>query len=113
MVQSSKKRPAAKKAVRGKAAKKTATTTSKSSVQKKAATKKKVTAKKAVKKKVVSKSNRSTLADIPSISISPQDRWKMIAIAAYHKAEARGFAPGGEVQDWLEAETEVDILIAG
>ncbi len=30
-----------------------------------------------------------------------------IATAAYFKAEARGFAPGGELQDWLAAEREV------
>jgi len=32
----------------------------------------------------------------------------MIAEAAYHRAQRRGFAPGGEVQDWLEAEAEVN-----
>ena len=31
-----------------------------------------------------------------------------IAIAAYYRAERRGFAPGHEVEDWLEAEREVD-----
>ncbi len=30
-----------------------------------------------------------------------------IAEAAYYKAEARGFAPGYELEDWLEAEQEV------
>jgi hypothetical protein len=35
----------------------------------------------------------------------------MIAIAAYHKAENRGFAPGGELQDWAEAEQEIDELL--
>jgi len=31
----------------------------------------------------------------------------MIAEAAYYKAEKRGFEPGYETQDWLEAETEM------
>lgn len=31
-----------------------------------------------------------------------------IAISAYYRAERRGFAPGHEVEDWLEAEREVD-----
>jgi len=31
----------------------------------------------------------------------------MIAELAYYRAERRGFAPGGELQDWLEAEAEV------
>ena len=38
---------------------------------------------------------------------SPEEVWKLIAEAAYYKAKARGFAPGGEVQDWIEAEAEV------
>jgi hypothetical protein len=31
-----------------------------------------------------------------------------IAIAAYYRAERRGFAPGNELADWLAAEREVD-----
>ncbi len=38
-------------------------------------------------------------------------RRAMIAEAAYFHAERRGFAPGGEVQDWLSAEAEVDALL--
>ena len=38
---------------------------------------------------------------------SPEELWKQIAEAAYYKAKARNFAPGGEVQDWIEAEAEV------
>lgn len=30
-----------------------------------------------------------------------------VAEAAYYRAERRGFAPGGELQDWLDAEYEV------
>lgn len=32
----------------------------------------------------------------------------MIAEAAYYRAQARGFGPGGEMHDWLEAEREID-----
>jgi len=35
-------------------------------------------------------------------------RRKKIEEAAYFKAERRGFTPGLELQDWLEAEKEVD-----
>ena len=35
----------------------------------------------------------------------------MIAEAAYHRAQRRGFAPGGETQDWLEAEAEINALL--
>lgn len=31
-------------------------------------------------------------------------REEMIATAAYYRAEARGFAPGCEMDDWLAAE---------
>ena len=31
---------------------------------------------------------------------------EMIAVAAYFRAEQRGFAPGCALQDWLEAEEE-------
>lgn len=36
------------------------------------------------------------------------DRLQRIATAAYYKAEARGFVPGLEMDDWLQAEVEVD-----
>ena len=35
-----------------------------------------------------------------------EDRIKYLSTAAYYKAEARGFAPGKELDDWLEAEEE-------
>ena len=36
-----------------------------------------------------------------------QDRAEQIAVAAYFKAQARGFAPGRELDDWLQAESEL------
>lgn len=38
---------------------------------------------------------------------SPEERHARIAEIAYRKAGERGFAPGGEVDDWLAAEREV------
>ena len=35
----------------------------------------------------------------------------LVARAAYFRAEKRGFAPGRELQDWVEAEAEVLRLI--
>jgi hypothetical protein len=32
----------------------------------------------------------------------------MIAEAAYYLAERRGFTPGGELQDWLDAEAQIE-----
>ena len=37
----------------------------------------------------------------------PADRESMVRIAAYLRAERRGFAPGYEIEDWLAAEAEV------
>jgi hypothetical protein len=35
------------------------------------------------------------------------ERWQRTAVAAFFRAEARGFAPGHELEDWLAAEREV------
>lgn len=43
-------------------------------------------------------------------SSKPQERQQMIAVAAYYRAEARGFMAGGALQDWLAAEDEIDLL---
>ena len=82
--------------------------TSKKKVAKKKVTKKKVAStKKATTKKVTKKSSK--IASKPSsLDITPEERWKMVAIAAYHKAEKRNFAPGYELQDWTESEKEID-----
>ena len=37
----------------------------------------------------------------------PTDRERRIAVAAYLRAQARGFDPGFELDDWLAAEREV------
>lgn len=36
----------------------------------------------------------------------------MIEKAAYHRAQQRGFAPGHELEDWLQAEAEIAAWIA-
>lgn len=36
-----------------------------------------------------------------------EDQFPRIAALAYYKAEARGYEPGHEIQDWLEAEAEM------
>ncbi len=47
------------------------------------------------------------------LNVTPERRLQMIAEAAYFRAEARGFAPGREMEDWLAAEAEVDRLLSG
>lgn len=39
------------------------------------------------------------------------DRQHMISEAAYFLAQQRGFVPGQEMQDWLQAEQQVDALV--
>lgn len=36
-----------------------------------------------------------------------EERHHRIAVAAYYRAERRGFAPGCEMDDWFEAEAEI------
>ena len=48
-------------------------------------------------------------ASVPALNA--EERQKLIAQAAYFRAEKRGFAPGCELQDWIEAEVEVLRLI--
>ena len=40
--------------------------------------------------------------------LTAAERHRRISDLAYRRAEQRGFAPGNEVEDWLEAEREVD-----
>jgi hypothetical protein len=47
-------------------------------------------------------------------SLPPAEEiYRMIREAAYLKAEARNFAPGVELSDWLEAEREVMARLNG
>ncbi|HEY8539086.1 MAG TPA: DUF2934 domain-containing protein [Steroidobacteraceae bacterium] len=49
---------------------------------------------------------RAELTSQPVSSDSERHRW--ISERAYALAEARGFAPGGELDDWLQAEREYE-----
>ena len=40
-------------------------------------------------------------------NISPEELRQLISEAAYYRAKQRGFAPGHEVEDWIQAEAEV------
>lgn len=57
------------------------------------------------------KSPDSESADDESSGVSVMnDREEQIAIIAYYKAERRGFANSGELDDWLSAERELEEL---
>ena len=49
----------------------------------------------------------SALGGDSQISLSEDERRRMIAEAAYYRAERRGFTAGREVDDWLAAEREI------
>ena len=61
--------------------------------------------------------SRKTAFNVPSqtapAKLSPEEVYKLIQESAYFKAKARGFAPGHEVQDWIEAEAEVRRRLEG
>ncbi|MCF8149950.1 MAG: DUF2934 domain-containing protein [Burkholderiaceae bacterium] len=44
--------------------------------------------------------------------VTPDQRRYYVEVAAYHIAERRGFAPGDPLADWIEAEAEIDRLLA-
>src|SRR5664280_2783745 len=46
-------------------------------------------------------------------SAQPVNLDAMIAVAAYYKAEKRGFYPGNDIRDWLEAKSEIIALVYG
>jgi len=48
-----------------------------------------------------------------SAPLNAQEQQRQVAQAAYFRAEKRGFAPGGELQDWIEAEAEIRSRTSG
>jgi hypothetical protein len=45
-------------------------------------------------------------------NVSPEERARMIAEAAYYRAERRGFQNGDQTNDWYEAEKEVEVILS-
>jgi len=110
MTPDSKKKTTTKNPSKAKATRQT-TVSAKKAPAKVAVKKTAINVKEAPTKKVAKKSKTTSKQKTPSISITSEERWKMIAIAAYHKAERRGFAPGSDLQDWADAEQEIDELL--
>ena len=44
--------------------------------------------------------------------IPTEQRTHYVEMAAYYIAERRGFAPGNPLEDWVQAEAEIDRLLA-
>jgi len=47
-----------------------------------------------------------------AVELSAEDRQRYVSEAAYFIAERRGFSAGSDVEDWLQAESEIDQLLA-
>jgi len=77
----------------------------------KAATAKPAVAKKAAAKRATTR--KAAPAKARRAPASPAERHSLIAQIAFLKAERREFRGGDPVQDWLEAEKEVDSSNAG
>jgi Protein of unknown function (DUF2934) len=55
-----------------------------------------------------SRASRAPTPEVAADLVSPEERHARISQAAYRRAESRGFESGGELEDWLFAEREVD-----
>ena len=52
----------------------------------------------------------SQTSEEPTMAEEVRDRW--ITIAAYYRAEQRGFVENHELEDWVDAENEFNQLMA-
>ena len=67
----------------------------------------------ATKKRAAPKASKKPSADNTKIvTLNPEEHYRMIAVAAYYRAEKRGFIGGDPAQDWVHAEAEVERLIS-
>jgi hypothetical protein len=58
-------------------------------------------------RKLVSEQREAPLASELRAPLSDEEIRQLITQAAYYRARRRGFAPGHEFEDWIEAEAEV------
>jgi len=73
-----------------------------------AVTAKPVTAKAAAPKKSAASGKRA--AGATKTTFTKKERFRMVAEAAYFRAERQGFM-GDPVQDWIEAENEISMML--
>lgn len=56
--------------------------------------------------------SKASNSPAPTTTLEPRSnpgnegQYPHIAVSAYYKAQARGFSPGHELEDWLAAEAE-------
>ena len=68
-------------------------------------------AKKSAARKAAGGRKGKTSVTTTPVEITPEERWRMIAVAAYHRSEKHGFSPGREMDDWLQAERDINELL--
>ena len=56
---------------------------------------------------------KSSFSGNARADLSPDEVRKLVSEAAYYRAKQRGFTPGHEVEDWVQAEAEVMRRIDG
>jgi hypothetical protein len=76
--------------------------------RKKTAVKKEIGAKAPRQKKSAGSLSKASPGLGPQHFDNDHERRQRILEAAYYRAEKRGFNPGGELDDWLAAEAEID-----
>ena len=60
------------------------------------------------KRKQTSKTEAEAREVATAESVAQMDRDEMIAVAASYRAEQRAFEPGHELEDWVQAEKQID-----
>ena len=57
-------------------------------------------------------SAKSAVGSKKKMELNSEQRYRMIAEAAYYRAEKRGFEGGNSAQDWIDAEAEINQLLS-
>jgi hypothetical protein len=65
------------------------------------------------KKRRATAKTQAVITTTTILAVTEDERRGMIALSAYLRGERRGFAPGGEAEDWLAAEKEIEALLSG
>jgi hypothetical protein len=68
-----------------------------------------------VERKTIIKAKKSVTSKADAArgkAVTPEERWRMVAEAAYLRAEKRGFSGGNPTEDWLAAEAEIEKFLS-
>jgi hypothetical protein len=59
----------------------------------------------------VAKSTPAASTTKVKVTVTAEQRYQMVATAAYFRAEQRGFATGHEAEDWKASEAQIDAML--